>query len=157
MPSKTGPKRIRNREQVQKALDLRKAGATYAEIASTLKLSRTRSYELVKEGLAELGDVLKETANSVRELELGRLDALILIHWPQRKLWRSSEIILRVMERRARLLGLDAPQKVAQTTPDGDSLPPALDLSKLTDEQLAALDAIYAAGAPQPTTRLDEV
>jgi hypothetical protein len=61
------------------------------------------------------------------------------------------------MERRAKLLGLDAPIKTAQTTPDGEALPPALDLSKLTDEQLAALDAIYAAGAPQPSTTLEEV
>jgi hypothetical protein len=52
-------------------------------------------------------------------------------------------VILRVMERRAKLLGLDASQKVAQTNPAGDETSPALDLSKLTDGELTAMEVLY--------------
>jgi hypothetical protein len=154
---KAGKKRIRNRALVQQALNLRTAGASYDAIGKSLRLSKTRAYELVMDGLAELEEKVKDSAINVRTLEVQRLDAIILSHWPTRHLWKSAEILIRVMERRAKLLGLDAPIKTAQTTPDGEALPPALDLSKLTDEQLAALDAIYAAGAPQPSTTLEEV
>jgi hypothetical protein len=47
------------------------------------------------------------------------------------------------MERRAKLLGLDASQKVAQTNPAGDETSPALDLSKLTDGELTAMEVLY--------------
>jgi hypothetical protein len=43
---------------------------------------------------------------------------------------------------------LDAPTKLAQTTPDGEQLPPALDLSKLSSEELEQFHALYVkAGA----------
>jgi hypothetical protein len=157
MPQIASSARVTKKDKEQRALELRKAGASYAEIGRTMGIPKTNAHRLVMGGLDELVKKLKEDASHVRELELERLDAIVMANWPARASWKNAEVILKAMERRAKLLGLDAPQKVAQTTPDGDALPPALDLSKLTDEQLAALDAIYAAGAPQPSTRLDEV
>lgn len=157
MAIKTGKKRIRNRVQVQTALDLRYGGASFNGIGKAMNISKTRAYQLVTDALAEIDEELKDTAARARLIELGRLDSVVLAHWNSRANPRNAEILLKAGERRARLLGLDAPAKIAQTTPDGDGLPPALDLSKLTDEQLAALDAIYAAAAPQPTTTLEEV
>jgi type II secretory pathway component PulF len=52
-------------------------------------------------------------------------------------------VILKTIERRAKLLGLEAPQKIAQTTPEGNALPTALDLSKLTDAELAEMKRLY--------------
>lgn len=147
-PEQAKPTRIRNKEKVQQALDLRKAGCSYAEIARQMQISKSRAHDFVTAGLDELGESIKDTATSVRELELYRLDALILSHWPHRAVWKSAEIILRAQERRAKMLGLDAPTKLAQTTPEGEALPPALDLSKLSDEQLAQLELIYAAAGP---------
>jgi len=158
---KAKPGRVGRREKVQQALNLRAAGGSYSAIAETMglkgKQARVRAYELVMEGLADLEARVKESAARTRAIELLRCDTLMLKLWPSASNPRVTDSILRVMERRAKLLGLDAPQKVAQTTPDGEALPPALDLSKLTDEQLAGLDAIYAAGAPQPSTILEEV
>jgi hypothetical protein len=154
---KAKPVRVRNRAQMLQAIDLRTAHCSYDQIGKSMGISKTRAYELVMAGMADLDASVKEAAEVLRAIEVRRCDAQAMKLWLQSGNPRVTDSILRVMERRARLLGLDAPQKVAQTTPDGDSLPPSLDLSKLTDEQLAALDAIYAAGAPQPTTRLDEV
>jgi hypothetical protein len=120
-------RRIRNREQVGKALDLRAAGGSYDSIGKALGLSKTRAYQLVQEGLDELNEKVRETAESVRSLELRRLDAMFLALYPQRAQVRATDSLLRIMERRAKLLGLDAPTKVAQTNPDGsEALPPEI-------------------------------
>lgn len=71
--------------------------------------------------MTALRKTLREPADEVRLLELERLDALTYALWPeamQRNLG-AIDRLLRVMERRDTLLGLDAPTKVAPTTPDG--------------------------------------
>lgn len=114
-----------------KALDLRGEGKSYAKIAAALGISKTRAHELVLEGLDELIVQSAESAEQVRVLELGRLDdlldRLVIKLSLQRKSMltadgqrvnvpnpeeRTVEAILRVMERRAKLLGLDAPQEI---------------------------------------------
>jgi hypothetical protein len=160
MPQQASGQKISRAMKIQQALELRRDGLGFFEIGRKMGLSKSQVHRLVLAGLAELNKTLKETADEVRRLSLERLDfaaAAAISRISTKKDMNAVQKLVLVEERRARLLGLDAPLKTAQTTPDGDALPPALDLSKLTDEQLAALDAIYAAGAPQPTTRLDEV
>ena len=68
--------------------------------------------------------------------ELVRLDAILLVHWQNRSDPRSAGTILRVMERRGKLLGLDAVTSgVAEA---GDRL----------DEVVSALRAV--AEMPEP-------
>jgi hypothetical protein len=61
-----------------------------------------------------------------------------------------ADTLLRIEQRRAALRGLDAPTLVAPTMPDGSAMPPALDLSKLSTDQLEALEAIYQTCAIDP-------
>ena len=141
---KTSKKRIRNREHVGQALELRKAGASYQKIGDALGLTRQRAFQLVSEGLGELNATCAQGADDVRRLELERLDAILLSLYPQRGNPRVADTILRTMERRAKLLGLDAPVKIAPTTPDGLALPSGgLDLSRLSLEDLESLEAIH--------------
>jgi hypothetical protein len=135
--------RIRSRQVVQRALELRRTGATYLQIGRYLNLSTTRVYQLVRAGIDEINAELKETASDLRQMELDRLDAIHLAHWPHRANPRNAIVLLRICERRCRLLGLDAPAKVAETTPQAEPLPWSPDLSRLTDEELAQLDALY--------------
>jgi hypothetical protein len=140
-------KRIRNRSVVQRALELRVTGATYVEIGCSLRLSTTRAYQLVRAGLGEINAELTETASQLRQMELERLDAIHAAHWPKRENPRNAEIILRVMERRARLLGLDAPAKIEQTSQTSEELLPTFDPSRLTDNELLQLEALYEKAA----------
>jgi hypothetical protein len=117
--------------------------ATYLQIGQHLNLSTTRAYQLVRAGIDEVNAELKETAADVRQMELDRLDGIHLAHWPHRANPRNAIVLIRVCERRCRLLGLDAPAKVAQTTPEGEPLSSTFDLSKLTDEQLKQLEWLY--------------
>lgn len=95
------------------ALELRRAGASYAAIAEQLGTDRSYAAKIVKRAI---GRVHFEPATDVIKLEAERLDRLQLTFW-QRALGgdgRAFDKVLRVMERRARLLGLDHADGVAE-------------------------------------------
>ncbi len=56
--------------------------------------------------------MVAEAVEEYRELELARLDALQAAHWPQAVAGsvRSADLVLRVIDRRIKLLGLDQPR-----------------------------------------------
>jgi hypothetical protein len=62
----------------------------------------------------------------VRELELTRLDAMLLPLWRRVQAGEEKAIdrALRIMERRARLLGLDAPTRGELSGPEGQAARP---------------------------------
>ena len=97
-----------------KALDLRLAGASYRQIGSQLKVSHVQAQRDVHHMLQE---VAGEPAEKVRHAELARLDRLLLAHWPAAVSGdqKATAMVLQIMDRRARYLGLDAPQKIDLT------------------------------------------
>jgi hypothetical protein len=102
------------REKEVKVYELRKAGATFDEIAQVVGYSSgVTAYEAYKRVMVRLNEVLVEHAMEVRTTELGRLDTATRAIW-QRVVQGdllAIDRMLRIMERRARLLGLDAPQR----------------------------------------------
>lgn len=114
--SKIARDRLAARYRSWEALQLRKAGATYEEIGRALGMTRTGAYRAVKRALDELNEKIAEDAAEVLRLELERLDAMLLAVWPKAKQGHLGAIdrVLKIMERRSRLLGLDAPHKVDQ-------------------------------------------
>jgi len=106
---KANPKRIEAVERMGMALELRKAGFTYASIASQLGYADGASaYNAVMAGLKL---VVREPAEELRSLELARLDAIMVEVYNQARkgVVGAVDRVLRIMERRARLLGLDKP------------------------------------------------
>lgn len=73
---------------------------------------------------------------------------------PQRRIPLSSNdvsALLRVMQRRAKLLGLDAPEKIEASGPGGKPLgSQELDLSRLSLDELRQLNALLESARPQP-------
>ena len=65
-----------------------------------------------RDKLKVLAETAQEAADEVRALELARLDALLAALWPQQGEPAVVDRVLRIMERRAKLLGLDAPTRV---------------------------------------------
>lgn len=119
--SKTSIKRLEAARKQAEALDYRKQGKTLQWIADKLEYaSPAGAHHAI---MSALQKTLQEPADELRTLELIRLDALLDATW----LWASQgkpqaiDRVLRIMERRAKLLGLDAPTKIAPTTPDGDN------------------------------------
>jgi hypothetical protein len=100
--------KVTSLERKLQALELRKAGASYRTIAERLGYaSASGAHKAVASALKA---TLREPAGEVRTLELERLDAALLAIWRrvQNGDDRAIDRLLRIMERRARMLGLDA-------------------------------------------------
>jgi hypothetical protein len=116
----TSPENVARAERWAQAAQLRAAGATFREIGRALDVDPTTAQTWVWRYLKE---VAVEAADEMRLQEGQRLDRL------QRGLWaqatagdtRAVLAVLRIMERRARMFGLDMPVQVQV-----QEVPPAL-------------------------------
>jgi hypothetical protein len=94
-----------------KALELRKGGVSYEEIARVLGYkNKAGPFYAVKRALER---VKAEPAKELIVLECERLDSLFWAIYPMAKRGSLGAVdrCLSIMARRARLLGLDAPEK----------------------------------------------
>ena len=116
MAKKTTVNKLENRARDLEALDLRKHGATFEQIATKLAYAdRSHAFKAIT-NLLNSQEV--EAVEDYRKLELMRLDSLELALSPQLQTGNGKSInfgaidrVLKIMERRAKLLGLDAPTK----------------------------------------------
>lgn len=107
--TKTSVKRIEATERARQALELRKAGATFEQIAQ--KCGYKRAQHAHKVVTAAIRAIPREAAEEVRKLELERLDRMTLALWQRAGKGDTEAInhVLKIMGRRAKLLGLDVP------------------------------------------------
>lgn len=104
-----------------KALDLRKAGLSYRAIGTQLGVSEKTAHQDVQREVQRIAARNSESAAELRALELERLDyyaARIAQQVAQGHLG-ALDRALRISERRAKLLGLDAPMRNEHTGADG--------------------------------------
>lgn len=113
-PQKTGSKAIQALERSMKALELRKAGATYENIAQMLGYSSKSTAFSAVNRLMQTAK--REGSKEAFEIELRRLDDLFMTLWPLARQGEMPAIdrCLRIMERRAKMLGIDAPDRSQQ-------------------------------------------
>ena len=98
-----------------KALELKIAGGSYRQIGKHLGVSAKTAYQDVQDALAQLDTVKLGKAERLRDLDLERCDRAIvgLSQGVGHGDPRAVTALMRVLERRAKLLGLDAPTKLA--------------------------------------------
>jgi hypothetical protein len=113
-------------ERRARVMDLRKQGASYPQILDVLREEMptyiTEAYGLssigmdITRALSEMRVINRETAREVRDFEVQRLDEMFARLYPKalgNELVPGDEAsvrtILKIMERRSKLLGLDAP------------------------------------------------
>lgn len=133
-----------------KALHLKMAGASLDEIATTLgyagraAVSKDLTRALQVATKAEVDTVLEW-----RELELARLDRVQRGSWPAAIGGdpKSAMVVLACIDRRVKLLGLDAPLKVEATVQDAETAAQALAVQELVNEARA----MAANAAPSST------
>jgi hypothetical protein len=130
MPQPTGQDVLMIEKRVV-ALKLRASGLTYRAIAAEMQQTLSYAYQLVHDGLEEIRSAATEDATEARAIEVERLDALTVSLNAKLQAQRlevtapdgvqsfvpnpdeaTVTALLRVMERRAKLLGLDAPQQI---------------------------------------------
>jgi len=105
-----------------KALDLRIAGGDLPPDRRAAGVSEYTAYHDVQDELGRLDGTLKERAERLRDLEARRLDLTVSLAAGTRAGDpRAVLAMVRVMERRAKLFGLDAPTQIAR--PSGEAVP----------------------------------
>lgn len=116
--SNSAPKKLRRAEIVRQALEYRKAGMTYDEIGRRLGFSTQRAGKIVNEELKRINKKSAEDAQEITTLEMLRLDAML------QGIWKSAteegslgavDRVLAIMNRRAKMLGLDEVSKSTVT------------------------------------------
>lgn len=105
-----------------RCLELRRRGLSYREIARRCEYrGPSGAHKAVTSALSK---TLRECSEDVRQLELERLDAMLAGLWDKatRGDVRSVSAVLRVMDRRAKLLGLDQPTRLAVTEAEDQTI-----------------------------------
>lgn len=104
-------------KRLETALLLRQGGASFRAIAAALGCSPRAAYKLVGRALAVLSTEAKAEQERARDLTLLRLDRAVLALWEDVEKGDVKAIreLVRIETRRAKLLGLDMPTKVALT------------------------------------------
>lgn len=132
--AKTSPARIEVNEKQARAMELRKAGCSFQEIADELGYaSPSGAYEAVK---AALDRTLREPAEALRTIELERLDTMWTAVWENALAGDLDSIAtaLRIAERRARLLGLDVRESSIKHKFDAEGIKNLRDLVAVKDK-----------------------
>ena len=107
--STTSKKSVLAEERRVKCLEYRKAGLSYREIGQRLNIQHSAAYKHVKKALSRLREDVHEQAEDLRTLEMERADKLFFLAYKAALNGDLSAIdkAIRVMERRAKLCGLD--------------------------------------------------
>lgn len=97
------------KERQRRALELRKAGATYQAIAD--QLGYAGSHSARKAVLTAFEDIPREAAGEVRTLQVERLHHMLVRIWTdvQNGEYRAMDLALRIMDQLNRLQGVEAP------------------------------------------------
>lgn len=143
------PKTMSVAEKRLTAWDLRIEGYSVPQIAETLELSEVRTYELIREYSADIAKYTEFAREQYREMELARLDKLLVSHWKYRDITKNAQVILNILERKHKLLGLESTHKhVTVDTPDAGVTLANLDLAKLSNQELEWLEIIITKAMP---------
>ncbi len=115
--SKTTKRLVKGLATEERALELREKGWSYRTIGAAMGLSPAGVHKAVTRAMEKTAARIATVADHVREIEIERLDRLQEAHWETatgkgKNRGQATDRVLKIMERRARLMGLDAPKKI---------------------------------------------
>jgi hypothetical protein len=114
------PRRFEDKLEVrQRVWNLKKEGSSTSEIAQMVGMSERNVRHIIRRTVAEI-DVTSWLENEVA-VDLARIEGLLKVWWPyatdvpqngDRPDLEAAFFLVKLLERKARLLGLDAPKRV---------------------------------------------
>lgn len=137
--------RVRSLERQRQALELRRMGLGFEAIAAQLGIGKTQAHRLVVAGMADSRAQVAASADELRSEELSRLDGMLQGLWPRARKGEVAAVdrVLKIGERRAKLLGIEAPVRIETTGKDGGpiqvSSTQTIDPSRLSTKTLQEL------------------
>jgi acyl carrier protein phosphodiesterase len=107
----SNPKSPARAERAARAFALRKAGLSYRDIGLELGVNHATVYKDVQVTIKQFLDEAREHHAQIMAIEAARLDDLQRVMWEKAAMGdrRAVDTVLKIMERRAKLLGLDTP------------------------------------------------
>lgn len=122
--AKARARKILTQENRKKAVELRRMGYTYEFIGQQLCMTAQSAHRTVKKAMDLIRKEQDEDAEYLRAIELANLDRAETYIWPSISKGSVQHIdrLLKIQERRAKLTGIDAPTKTAQTDSKGNDL-----------------------------------
>ena len=133
---------LERQQRNQKIFEMRLAGASERAIAPHFNISSIQVHRILHQYVDMLNKELCVDAAKVKRMELERLDAMMLALWSNKNDPRAGDTLLRIMERRARYLGIDMPVKTENVNKQDGPIEHKLDLKKATTEQLSTMEDI---------------
>lgn len=136
------PRNVEAAVRRARAVDLRASGATYQQIADTLGYdSKGTAHAAVTQGLAELG---RESAEELLAIELATLNRMQIPAFTRARQGDDQAIssVLKIMDRRAKLVGLDDYEARMAAVAERNSAALHLQTSWLQDVILAILQRL---------------
>jgi hypothetical protein len=111
--SNASERRIRAAQRRVEALNLRLEGRRFREIGEAMGVSEQTAHRLVTTELKRLNAVRAEQAAELVRLQSERIDALLQAMWPKALAGEAVAVnqVLALLQRQARLHGIDAPVK----------------------------------------------
>lgn len=108
-----GEDKQRKQVNIDTALDYRLAGLSYRAVAKKMGVDGATAYRYVQAGIKIIQEEYKEKASALVTMELSKLDKLEVALYKGALEGDTKSIgsLLRIQERRSKLLGLDAPVK----------------------------------------------
>jgi Homeodomain-like domain len=95
-----------------RAVELRRDGLSYRQIATALGCSVSTAHSYVRDELSLLAEHTLEATVQLRAVENARIDELWRSLWPKREWPTTAAALVRLSQRRSSLNGLDAPKEV---------------------------------------------
>ena len=135
---------LTQKQRESKAMDLRLSGMTYGEIAAAVGYkSRTSAWRAIKRVLDRQVQRTNKAGLRLLQLELDRLDVMQAALWPKvvgkNPDARAVEACLKIMQHRARLLGLNAPTSIHITAGPAENVRKEVDqLKDMDPNEIAA-------------------
>lgn len=125
------------KDREAQAVKLRRGGLTFDQIAAEIGCSKGTAYTLWKKANAR---IIVEDVEEIRKLEGERLDAAQAAIWAKVMRGEAQAVsgLLRIMERRSKLFGLDSPVRVQAEVTQVES-------GANIDEEVARLAALLEA------------
>lgn len=109
--SKRDARKAAMADKRKQALALRVSGASYEQVANAVGFAHKSGAQHCID--AAIKDIYREPAKNLIQLECARLDAMLLGLWQKARQGDTQAVttVIRIMDRRAAFLGLDAPEK----------------------------------------------
>lgn len=123
--NRTSPAKARRLQLQEKAIDLRRAGVGFVEIGQKLGIGKSTAHRMVEAGMESARAQITASSDDLKAQELSRLDGMLLKLYPKAAKGDVQAIdrVIKIGERRAKLLGLDAPVRTALQG-GGEDAPP---------------------------------